>query len=119
MKKVAVYNSTKGILLLPEAEVADSFWRRLIGLMGRKQLSDGSGLIIKPCNSIHMIGMRFPIDVIFVDEGDQICHIIQGMRPMQISPIIWNAKYVIEAPSGTVFKYGVEFRDQIEWMTDI
>ena len=51
-----------------EIEMADSFFSRLRGLMGRRHLDKGTGLLLVPCNSIHMLFMRFAIDVIYIDK---------------------------------------------------
>ena len=51
-----------------EIEVAETFFSRLRGLMGKKRLEKGMGLLLAPCNSIHMLFMRFSIDVIYLDK---------------------------------------------------
>ena len=55
-----------------QLEVADNFVKRFLGLMGRKNLPQGQGLLITNCNSIHMCFMKFPIDVIYIDEDWKI-----------------------------------------------
>lgn len=51
-----------------EIEIAETFFSRLRGLMGRSHLDAGHGLLLAPCNSIHMLFMRFAIDVIYLDK---------------------------------------------------
>ena len=51
-----------------EVELADSFFSRLRGLMFRRRLKEGCGLLLAPCNSVHMLFMRFAIDVIYLDK---------------------------------------------------
>ena len=51
-----------------EVEIAETFFSRLRGLMGRSRLAEGRGLLLAPCNSIHMLFMRFAIDVIYIDK---------------------------------------------------
>lgn len=84
-------------VILENAKVADTFISRFFGLMGKKDLPEDAGLIIKPCNSVHCFFMRFPIDVIFVDSDDRIVHVMPAMKPGKISPIVRKAKYVIES----------------------
>lgn len=55
-----------GAVVASELELADSFVRRLVGLMGRRGLPAGRGLWLEPCSSIHMMFVPFPIDVLFV-----------------------------------------------------
>lgn len=89
-------------VILEDAQIADSFISRFLGLMGKKVLPDATGLIIEPCNSVHCFFMRFPIDVIFVDSDDRVVHIIPAMKPGRISPIVRKAKYVIESNAHTL-----------------
>jgi uncharacterized membrane protein (UPF0127 family) len=114
MRKVKINNLTKGNIILKEAELAESFPARLKGLLGRKSIKEDTGLIINPCNSIHMIGMKFPVDVIFVDKDQKICHMIPSMKVMHISPMVRNARYVIEAPVGTIAAKNAEVNDRVE-----
>jgi hypothetical protein len=89
-------NVTQDTVILSNLEVATTFLSRLKGLLGRNSLDASSGLLINPCNSVHCFFMKFPIDVAFVDKDNQVCHIITGMKPGKISPIVRRAKYVIE-----------------------
>lgn len=114
METVLIRNMTKNNLIIKEAQVADSFFTRFRGLLGRKDLKDDTGLIIKPCNSIHMIGMKFSIDAIFIDKDNKVCHIIPSMKAMSISPLIKKAKYVIEVPEGTSKIKRIDINDRIE-----
>lgn len=93
-------NLSQDTILLENIIIADNFFKRLKGLLGRTELSQGEGLIIKPCNSVHTIGMKFPIDVAFVDKNNIVNHIISQMGSGKFSPIIRKAAYVIEASAG-------------------
>lgn len=87
---------TENTVILSNLEIAVTFMSRLKGLLGRETLDASSGLLINPCNSIHCFFMKFPIDVVFVDKDDRVCHIITAMKPGKVSPIVGKAKYVIE-----------------------
>ena len=80
----------------------NTFFSRLIGLMFKKTLADGSGVILKPCKQIHTCFMRFNIDVIFLDEDLKVLHIIENMRPWRVSPFLLKAHYTVELPAGTL-----------------
>ncbi|MDO9533910.1 MAG: DUF192 domain-containing protein [Bacillota bacterium] len=114
IKKVKVFNFTSNNMILDEAEIADSFNLRLKGLLGRSSLAPGKGLIIRPCRSVHTMGMQFPIDIAFVDNEDRICHIIKNMRPYKISPCINKSSYIIEAPSGTFTSTSTAVGDKVK-----
>ena len=97
-----IINQTKKIVLAENANLADTPFKRIKGLIGRRSLRDGEALIIKPCNSIHTFFMNFPIDVIFVGKNHKIVKIISGLAPFRLSPIYLGSAYVIELSAGTV-----------------
>src|SRR5688572_18871189 len=76
-----VFNETKGRQLAAEVRLARSLWSRFWGLMGRRPLPDGQGLLLRPCTSVHTFFMRFPIDVIFLDRTNTVVKIIPSMKP--------------------------------------
>ena len=84
------------ISLLSEVYHTNHFWSRLKGLLGRKQIGLQEGLLIEPCNSVHTLGMAFPIGVIFIAKDHSILQIIPCMPPQRLSPIIRGAKKVLE-----------------------
>ena len=112
---VRVVNRTRGdgVAILEEAQVARTFWRRLVGLLGKNFLPRGRGLVIWPCRSVHTVGMAFPIDVAFVDREGRICTILEQMKPGRFSPTVKDALYVIEAPAGTFREVGAELHDEV------
>ena len=83
-----------------QVEVADSFCTRLRGLMGRKSLPAGKGLLIAPCSSIHMCFMRFAIDVIYIDQDYRVLKMVYGLKPWTGLSICWKAWGVIEFQTG-------------------
>lgn len=86
--------------------VADTFWRRLKGLLGTDQLAEGEALMIRPCNSVHTFGMRYNIDVAFIGRDGHILKIVHCMRPGAIA-ICLRASQAIELPAGTLAAIGV------------
>lgn len=94
-----------GRLLLSECEVAESFFSRFLGLMGRAELPPSRGLLIPRCKSVHTWFMRFPIDVVFLtDRGPgqwQVRRIVVGQRPWSLLPVSdWGADSVLELHAG-------------------
>jgi len=82
--------------------VADSFCSRFMGLMGRDRPINGEGLIIRPCNSIHMFFMRFPIDAVFLDRGFRIVKLIRGLSPGKVVGTVPGAWQVLEVAAGSL-----------------
>jgi len=79
--------------------------------MCRKVLLPGSGLIIVPCNSIHMFFMRFPLDIIFIDKSDTVVFLIENIKPWRFSRIVRKAHSVIELPAGIIHESRTEIGD--------
>lgn len=94
-------------ILATEVRMADSFFRRLKGLMFSKNLPVGQALLIQPCQQIHTHFMRYPIDVIFADKQLNVLHVIPAMAPWRFSKYIKQSHCVIELPVGTVEKVKV------------
>ena len=85
-----------------KAILADSFFKRLKGLMFEKKMDGHDALIIKPCNSIHTFFMNYSIDVIFLNQKLKIIKIKRKMQPWKISPVYFSATQVIELEGGRI-----------------
>ena len=92
-------------------QVADNFLQRLRGLMLRSpaSLPLGTGLLIAPCNSIHMMFMRFAIDVVYLAEDYTVVKTVKNVRPwLGISACFKKGTWaVLELPIGSIEHYGV------------
>ncbi len=95
-----VRNLDREVVLATRVRQADTFGLRLRGLMFRSALAEGEGLLIVPCQAVHTHFMRFPIDVLFLDEQDRVIHLIRSMRPWRQSPYVKGAKAVLELAAG-------------------
>lgn len=87
--------------------VASTFWTRAIGLLTTAYLSDQVALWITPCASIHTIGMRYPIDVVFLDRNQKVLKIAHNVRPFGVSFAPKGTKSVLELASGNVNRTGI------------
>lgn len=97
-----------GRVVAESVELATSMLRRARGLMLRRSLSPGHGLAIRPCSSIHMFFMRFPIDVAFCDAEGKVLRVYHRLRPWRVSRIVLGARSAIELPAGALAAAGVE-----------
>ncbi len=113
---VYVYNKTREMFVGIDVRVADTYLRRLIGLLGqtRSWARLGRGLWIVPSQGVHTIGMLFPIDLIFLDKQKQVIHLEEYVRPFRVSRICLKAQSVLELPTHTVFRTGTRVGDQLE-----
>lgn len=110
---VRITNQTRGAVLAERAAIASSWWARGRGLLGRRALPPGEGLIIRPCNSVHCFFMAFPIDVVYVDRAYRVVRLAPELRPNRIGPLVLKARDVIELPAGTVAATGTQVGDQL------
>jgi len=101
-------------------EVADSWTKRLVGLIGQSALDPGSGLYFPGTNSIHMLFMRFAIDCVFVRpaaDGAEI-HEVVAIRP-NLKPwtgVVWfvrGARGTIELGAGNAARAGLRVGDRL------
>jgi uncharacterized membrane protein (UPF0127 family) len=97
--------------VLATTEVARSAKARRTGLLGRGDL-DGA-LLIRPCRSVHTLGMRFPIDVAFCDAGGRVLH-TSTLRPWRVSRIVLRSAFVVEASAGSFDRWALRPGDQLE-----
>ena len=81
-------------------DIADNFFTRFRGLMLRKSLSSGQGLLISPCSSVHMMFMRFAIDVVYLSKGYRILKIVRHLCPWIGVSMCSGAHSVLELRSG-------------------
>jgi uncharacterized membrane protein (UPF0127 family) len=91
-----------GRIVVARLELADTAWKQAIGLLGRRALAGDAGLCLSPCNGIHTLGMRFALDVLFLDRNGMALRLAANVRPWRICGPMWRARTVIELPAGTL-----------------
>jgi len=110
---VRIRNVTRGVALAERAETADSFWRRGVGLIGRRDWNAADALIITPSNSVHSWFMRMTIDVVHLTADGVVQRLVPNLRPWRFGPIVRGGRTVIELPAGTIERTGTAEGDQI------
>ena len=113
-----VFNRTRGSLLGDRVERAGTFLARSKGLLGRESLREGEGLWIAPCRCVHTFGMRFPIDVLFLDWEGLVLGLHPNLPSARISRYFRRAAGVLELPAGTVLRTGTARGDLVEILED-
>ena len=109
-------NHTRQKSLAEKGTVANRPWLRMRGLIGRASFESGEGLLLLGTKGIHTIGMRFPIDVLFLNDDGWVIHLIHALRPFRVSPFLKNSAMVLELPVGTLKETGTQVGDWIEVM---
>ncbi|RBW70409.1 DUF192 domain-containing protein [Bacillus taeanensis] len=82
--------------------------------MFQKRPLENKGIMLVPCNSIHMFFMRFSIDVVFLDKSSRVVKVILALKPWRIKHGGKKAYSVLELPVGTIEKYNIVIGDKIE-----
>jgi hypothetical protein len=111
----AIKNGRNGLCLAAAVTVADTLFARMKGLLGRKSLPPGEAMWIKPCNWVHTLGMRFHLDLVFLDAGNTVAKTVEGIPPNRLSPFVPRARSVLELPAGTVSLTDTRAGDFIEF----
>ncbi|HEU5410091.1 MAG TPA: DUF192 domain-containing protein [Candidatus Acidoferrales bacterium] len=113
---IFIYNKTRETFVATEVTVANSYFPRLVGLLGKTKrwAQLGKALWIVPSSGVHTIGMLFPIDLIYLDKEKQVVHVEEYVRPFRISKMSLKTKSVIELPPYTIYRTGTQIGDKIE-----
>ncbi len=103
-----------GALWAERVERAVTLRERLRGLLGRPSLGPGAALLIERCGSIHTVGMRFAIDVVFLDRGWRVTRVVRQVRPGRWMVWGgWRAVRVLESEAGCLDVGGVRVGDTL------
>jgi len=88
---------------------ADTFWARMRGWLGRRRLDEGEALWLLPCRAVHTLGMRMPIDVVFLDTRGVVVRVVSALPPGRAA-LCWRAASVLELAAGTMRQIGARNR---------
>lgn len=104
-------------VIVAQGRIADNFWTRFVGLQFAPELPEGHGLLITPCNSVHMFFMRFPIDVVFLTREWVVTRLLPDLQPWRVSPVVFQAHMTLELPAGTIARHGLAEGDRLQMRT--
>jgi uncharacterized membrane protein (UPF0127 family) len=113
MRRLRVRNQSRDTMLADCAHIADTSKSRKTGLLKHDRLERGEGLWITPCEGVHTMGMKFPIDVLFLDKKRRVLKIRAAMPRWRLAACLW-AHSVLELPSGTAAETKTAAGDQLE-----
>lgn len=113
MKRANLYLEKKCI---GDIFVADTFWTRFMGLMGKKseQISDMKGLFIKPCSQIHTFFMKAPIDVVYLSDDFKVVYVDENVQPWRCCHRVKGAKCLVEFPVGKIQEFEIRENKKLE-----
>ena len=103
-----------GKVLAEDLEVANSLVALTAGLMFRRTLAPGRGLWLNPCNGIHMLFMRFPIDAVFLDSKERVRKVYRKLPAWYgVVWFVWGARSVLELPAGSTADIDLQRGDKV------
>jgi uncharacterized membrane protein (UPF0127 family) len=111
-KRISTVRTGGGVLVCDTCLVAESPWLRMKGLLGRRELPNGEGILLRPASSIHMAFMRFPIDAVFLARDLTVLRVVRDLAPWRMASKR-RAHAVLELPAGTCERRGVREGDRL------
>jgi uncharacterized protein len=111
-------NQTRAIVLCERLEEAGGMAGKSRGLLGRNGLQADAGMLfeagrLEPFMCMHMLFMRFAIDVVFLNRAGKVIRINHNLRPWRISSVVWRAHRALEIAAGSAARSQTEVGDQI------
>jgi uncharacterized membrane protein (UPF0127 family) len=101
-----------GSIVCERCLLAETALTRMKGLLGRRELPSGEGILLKPASSVHMAFMRFPIDAVFLDRDLRVVKIANDLRPWRTAGGR-GAKAVLELRAGEAGRRGLTVGDRL------
>jgi uncharacterized membrane protein (UPF0127 family)/CheY-like chemotaxis protein len=113
VKEVALRRED-GSIVCERCLLAETALTRMRGLLGRRELPSGEGLLIEPTSGVHTAFMRFPIDVVFLDADQVVIRIAAELPPWR-TVSCRGAREVVELAAGECARRGLETGDRVAW----
>lgn len=104
---ITAIETESGRSVARKVALATSFLDRFRGLLAHQQLDDETGLLLRPGGNVHTIGMRFALDLVFLDAQMRINRIARGVPPWRISLSPRHTSCVLELTSGRATTVGL------------
>ena len=105
LPQIALANDD-GNVVCERCLLAETPLARLRGLLGRSGLPSGEGLLLRPAASIHTAFMRFTIDAVFLNRGNEVVKVVSDLKPWRTASCR-GSRAVLELPAGEAAKRGL------------
>ena len=110
-----VRNATRNRVIATRVFLAGTSRDRRIGLSRHTRLDSQEGLLLTPCEAIHTVGMRFALDVLFIDPSGRVRAMREGLRPWRLA-VCWRARSTLELATGAIYRSGTQAGDLLEFL---
>lgn len=108
-------NATRGTIIATDTRYALKSRERSRGLLGRDSMGPGEALVFPRCRQVHMFGMRFPIDVLFLDRDNRVVRVLNDLLPGRLSGWVRRARTAVELPAGTLKATATDVDDEVRF----
>jgi len=113
MKQLTITIPAKSVTIGSSIGLADTSPTRFLGLMGRKSLEPGSGILLRPSSGVHTMFMRIAIDVVGLDRQMRVVKVWPRLRPWRLTSVSLKVQSVLELAPGQIAQCGIEPGDQL------
>lgn len=114
MRLGALFDQKRGRCVVRKVWKAASAWERMRGLLGRDRLGDSEALLLEPCRSVHCMGMRYPLDLVYIDRQGRVCKLVYDVKPWRFSASL-QAHATLELAAGVLAATGIKLGDVVAW----
>jgi uncharacterized membrane protein (UPF0127 family) len=105
-----------GHCVVRETWKATNAWDRMRGLLGRPRLETGQGMLIEPCAMVHTVGMRYALDLVFLDRQLRVRKTVRRLPPFRLAGCA-DAHSTLELAPGALDAAPLDVGDALEWRT--
>ena len=102
------------VCVVPRVWHALSGWERTRGLLGRPALQIGEGLLIGQCRLVHTLGMRYALDLVFLDNSGRVRKLVSNLRPGRMAGS-FSAHQTLELAPGSLATLPLKTGDVLTW----
>ncbi len=113
MKTLALHRGAQ--CLVPQVRHARHWHQRLFGLLVLPRLQPGQGLLIEPCASVHTLGMRYPLDLLFLSSSNQVLGWRENVAPWRAASQR-GARSTLELPTGSIAQLAPRTGETLQWI---
>lgn len=92
----AYYNN---LILVEDVKIANTFTKRLVGLLGKNKIEDNEALLLSNCSSIHCLFMKFTIDAVYLSKDMEVLY-KETIKPWKIGKIVKKTSHILELHEG-------------------
>ena len=115
MRRLRVTDRSAGMELGDRVALADGFFTRLRGMIGRPEPAAGEGMLIAPSQGVHMWWMKYPLDVAILNRDGEVLATYPALPPGSRTRVHRRGRYALELPAGTLARAGTEVGHVLDW----